>query len=114
MTNMLSALLLVELEPRQEVKLPSKKIDLYTKKSVHFNISKDAHAAFRIACFERSLSMQEVVEEFVQRILTEHPHIIKLLDEVAENKKHKTKKSFSKTDVSSIFDMLEDNDPLGE
>jgi translation initiation factor 2 alpha subunit (eIF-2alpha) len=94
--------------------LSSKKIDLQTKKSVHFNISKDAHAAFRIACFERGLSMQEVVEEFVQRILTENSHVIKLLDEVAENKKHKTKKRFSKTDVKSIFDMLEDNDPLGE
>ena len=89
-----------------------KKIDLYTKKSVHFNISKDAHAAFRIACFERGLSMQEVVEEFVQRILTENSHIIKLLDEVAENKKMKTQKRFSKTDVKSIFDMLDENDPL--
>lgn len=94
--------------------MSSKKIDLNVKKSVHFNISKDAHAAFRIACFERSLSMQEVVEEFVQRILTENLQVIKLLDEVAENKKHKTKRRFSKTDVSSIFDMLENNDPLGE
>ncbi len=94
--------------------MASRKIDLNTKKSVHFNISKDAHAAFRIACFERSLSMQEVVEEFVQRILTENSNVMKLLDEVAENKKHKTKRKFSKTDVNSIFDMLEDNDPLGE
>ena len=90
----------------------SKKIDLYTKKSVHFNISKDAHAAFRIACFERGLSMQEVVEEFVQRILTENSQVIKLLDEVEENKKSRAQKRFSKTDVKSIFDMLEGNDPL--
>ena len=51
------------------------KHDFYIKKSVHFNLSKDAHAAFRIACFNRSLSMQEVVEEFVQRILSENPQI---------------------------------------
>ena len=83
--------------------------DLYTKKSVHFNLSKSAHAAFRIACFERSLSMQEVVEEFVQRVLAGNAQILKLLDEVAENKKHKTEKRFSKSDVESIFDLLEED-----
>ncbi len=94
--------------------MSSKKYDFYTKKSVHFNLSKDAHAAFRIACFERSLSMQEVVEEFVQRVLAENPHIIKLLDEVAENKKHKAQKKFSKSDVESIFSILEDEDPFSK
>ena len=90
----------------------SSKHDFYTKKSVHFNLSKNAHAAFRIACFERSLSMQEVVEEFVQRILAENPQILKLLDEVAENKKQRAEKKFSNTDVESIFDLLEEGDPL--
>ena len=90
----------------------SKKYDFYLKKSVHFNLSKDAHAAFRIACFKRSLSMQEVVEEFVQRILSENPQIIKILDEVAENKKNKQQKKFSKSDIESIFNILEDEDPL--
>ena len=56
--------------------------------------------------------MQEVVEEFVQRILAGNPQIIKLLDEVAENKKHKAEKTFSRTDVESIFDLLEEDDPL--
>jgi len=84
----------------------------FNKKSVHFNISKDAHAAFRIACFERSLSMQEVFEEFVQRILAEDPYMLKLLDQVSENKKNKTGKKFSKEDVKSIFDMLEEADPF--
>tara|TARA_X000001388_G_scaffold55480_1_gene40850 strand:+ start:841 stop:1119 length:279 start_codon:yes stop_codon:yes gene_type:complete len=84
----------------------------FNKKSVHFNISKDAHAAFRIACFERSLSMQEVFEEFVQRILAESPQMIKLLDQVAENKKMKSSKKFSKEDVNSIFDLLESEDPF--
>ena len=90
----------------------SKKHDFYLKKSVHFNLSKDAHAAFRIACFERGLSMQEVVEEFVQRILAEDPHISRLLNEVAENKKNKAQKKFSKSDVESIFSILEDEDPF--
>ena len=94
----------------QELKVSeAKKHDFYVKKSVHFNLSKDAHAAFRIACFERSLSMQEVVEEFVQRVLAGNAQILKLLDEVAENKKHKTEKRFSKSDVESIVDLLEED-----
>jgi len=82
------------------------------KKSVHFNISKDAHAAFRVACFNRHLSMQEVIEEFVQKILAENPVILKFLDEVLENKKNKSEKKLSKLDVETIFNLLEDEDPL--
>ena len=84
----------------------------FNKKSVHFNISKDAHAAFRVACFQRHLSMQEVFEDFVQRILAEQPSVMKMLDEVAENKKMKKSKKFSKEDAESIFDLLENEDPF--
>lgn len=84
----------------------------FNKKSVHFNISKNAHAAFRIACFERSLSMQEVFEEFVQQILAENPHMLKMLDQVEENKKNRAEKRFSKQDVESIFDILEGQSPI--
>ena len=103
-------ILQVQVQWVAEHKVSSKKHDFYTKKSVHFNLSKNAHAAFRIACFERGLSMQEVVEEFVQRILADDVYIIRLLDEVANNKKHKTEKKFSKADVESIFSLLEDDD----
>ena len=84
----------------------------FNKKSVHFNISKNAHAAFRIACFERSLSMQEVFEEFVQQILAENPHMLKMLDQVEENKKNRAEKRVSKQDVESIFDILEGQSPI--
>jgi len=109
-----SAQILPALVLQVEARKLSKQHDFFTKKSVHFNLSKDAHASFRIACFERSLSMQEVIEEFVQRILSENPYIIKLLDEVAENKKNKVAKKFSKSDVESIFSLLESEDPLKE
>jgi len=81
----------------------------FSKKSVHFNLSTDAHGAFRIACFERNLSMQEVFEEFVQQILAETPQVIKMLDEISDYKKNKTERKFSKQDVESIFDMIENN-----
>lgn len=79
----------------------------FSKKSVHFNLSTDAHGAFRVACFERNLSMQEVFEEFVQQILAQTPQSIKLLDELCDYKKNKTSRKFSKQDVESIFDLIE-------
>jgi len=79
---------------------------------VHFNISKDAHAAFRIACFQRQLSMQEVFEEFVQYILAEDPKIIRMLDQLSDDKKNKVEKKFSKQDVESIFDLIENNNRI--
>jgi len=84
----------------------------YNKKSVHFNLSKDAHAAFRIACFERNISMQEVFEEFVQNVLAETPQVIKLLDQISDDKKNKSEKKFSKQDVESIFDLIENNNRI--
>ena len=84
----------------------------FNKKSVHFNISKDAHAAFRIACFQRQLSMQEVFEDFVQYILAEDPKIIRMLDQLSDDKKNKVEKKFSKQDVESIFDLIENNNRI--
>jgi len=84
----------------------------FNKKSVHFNISKDAHASFRIACFERQLSMQEVFEDFVQHILAEDPKILRMLDQLSDDKKNKVEKKFSKQDVESIFDLIENNNRI--
>ncbi len=53
--------------------------------------------------------MQEVFEEFVQQILAETPQVIKMLDEISDYKKNKTERKFSKQDVESIFDMIENN-----
>ena len=82
----------------------SRQYDVLIKKSVHFNLTKDSHIAFKMACTARGLSMQEVVIE------VEDNKIMKFLDDVVEAKKHKAKKSFSKSDVESIFSMIEDED----
>ena len=84
----------------------------FSKKSVHFNLSTDAHGAFRIACFERNLSMQEVFEEFVQQILAQTPQVMRILDEMSDFKKHKVERKFSKQDAESIFDLIENENRL--
>ena len=88
----------------------SRQYDVLVKKSVHFNLTKDSHTALKMACTARGLSMQEVVEAFAKKIEVEDNKIMRFLDDVVEEKKHKTKKSFSKSDVESIFSMIEDED----
>ena len=88
----------------------SAQYDVLVKKSVHFSLTKDAHIALKMACAARSLSMQEVIEAFAKRIEIEDNKILKFLDDVVEQKKQQTNKSFSKTDVESIFNMIEEED----
>ena len=88
----------------------SRQYDILVKKSVHFSLTKDSHTALKMACAARGLSMQEVVESFAKRIEIEDNKMLKFLDEVVEAKKQNGKKNFSKSDVDSIFSMIEDED----
>ena len=89
---------------------------IHSKKSVHVNISKSAHAAFRIACFERGLSMQEVFEEFAQRVALESNAALGILDElkISKESRDKSAKKYTNADVDDIYAMLESQDPLKE
>ncbi len=89
---------------------------IHSKKSVHVNISKSAHTAFRIACFERGLSMQEVFEEFAQRVALESNDALGILDElkVVKENRDKSSKKYTNADVDDIYAMLESQDPLKE
>ena len=88
----------------------SRQYDILVKKSVHFNLTKASHTALKIACAARGLSMQETIEAFAKRLEIEDSKMLKFLDEVVEEKKQKSNKVFSKTDVESIFNMIEDED----
>jgi len=90
----------------------SKKYGLNAKKSIHVNITKSAHAAFRIACFQRGLSMQEVFEEFAQRVAMESNGALRILDELKIFKENKQKRGFAKADIDDIFNVLEEENPL--
>ena len=89
-----------------------KLIDFATKKSIHVNMSKGAHAALKIACIKRNLSIQEVFEEIAQMIGAENPDVINILEDLAIQKRNKIIKKLSATDADSIFDLIEVDNPL--
>ena len=89
-----------------------KLISFASKKSIHINMSKDAHAALKMACVKRSLSIQEVFEEIGQLIGSENPDVIAILEDLAIQKRNKVIKRLSATDADSIFDLIELDNPL--
>ena len=56
--------------------------------------------------------MQEVVEAFAKRIEIEDNKMLKFLDDCVEAKKHKAKNNFSKSDVESIFNIIDNTNTI--
>jgi|TARA_R110001583_G_scaffold12000_1_gene53474 hypothetical protein len=84
------------------------------RKSLHFNITSDAHSALRIACFKHKITMQEFFEEISQRIIIESPEVMTLMSDLSERKKHKEIQKISKSDENSLYSIIEDSSPFGD
>lgn len=56
--------------------------------------------------------MQEVFAAFAERVGIESNDMLRFLDQIVKEKQIKYKKSYTKSDVEAIFNMLEDEDPL--
>lgn len=57
-----------------------------TRKCIHVRLRREVHAGFRVKCFERAMSMQEVIDEFARLVAVDDKRVIKLLDEYAARK----------------------------
>tara|TARA_R110001583_G_scaffold14033_3_gene59253 strand:- start:289 stop:576 length:288 start_codon:yes stop_codon:yes gene_type:complete len=86
--------------------------DFETKKTIHFNVTRESHSKLRITCFKNRVSMQEVFEEVCQKIAAESPDMISLIEDVATKKRNKIIKKLSETDAESVFNIIEQENPL--
>ena len=78
------------------------------KKSIHINVDPEDHAAFKIQCVKRDLSMQQVFAAFARRVGLESSDMIRFLDQIANEKNVKViKKKYAKSDIDAIFNMIE-------
>jgi hypothetical protein len=89
-------------------------VDFESKKTIHFNITREAHAQVRMNCFKYKLSMQELFEEIGQKIAAESPDILKIMEDLSTKKRERQIKSLSKSDAESIFSIIENENPLSE
>jgi len=83
-----------------------------SKKSVHINLKYDTHKGFKIECFKRNLSMQEVFEEFASKVANEQNDVIKILENLSKAKQIKSVRNYTKSETDSIFNLLEEDNPL--
>ena len=84
-----------------------------SKKSVHINLKYDTHKGFKIECFKRNLSMQEVFEEFAQKVAAESPDVISIMEMLSEKKRNRIIEKLSETDAESLYNIIEKENPLG-
>jgi len=89
-------------------------MSLVKKKSVHFNLLTETHAEFRVIAFRKKLSMQEIAEGLISRLANGDPTLIKIIDQIAKDKYNKELRKVIGTDAESIFEVIEDQDPLRE
>ena len=87
----------------------SKYKDFDHRKSIHVKLLTETHAAFRIELIKKKLSMQEVFEDFAQRVVRGDGFAHRVLDTVAKRKRERHIEKLSDTDAESIFDAIEDN-----
>lgn len=89
-------------------------IDFETKKTVHFTMTREAHSDFRIACFKKRLTMQDILEEFAQLVAAENPAAIRMMDNLAEKKRNNEISRLTKSDSESILDVISELNPLND
>lgn len=91
-----------------------------THKDIHIKIRKDAHGSLRAFLFKKELSMQEVFEEFAQLVVAEDPRALRMIDQLVVKKaqakidKVTKQKPISELDQETLYNLLEDQSPLGK
>ena len=91
-----------------------------THKDLHIKITKEAHASLRALLFKKELSMQEVFEELAQLIFAEDRHMLRVIDNLVMKKakakldKVTKQRPLSELDQDTLYNMLEDQSPLGK
>ena len=94
--------------------MSKKYIDFETKKTVHFSMTRETHSDFRITCFKKRLTMQDVLEEFAQLVAAENPAAIRIMDNLSEKKRNNEISRLSKSDSESILNVISNINPLNE
>lgn len=86
------------------------------KKSVHVDMPRTSYIKFKIATFERQLSIQDTLAGFVSMIASQDERAYKILDELALMKYNGSLKNFidgvtmSEVDRELLYEIMERED----
>lgn len=77
------------------------------RKSLHFNLPASSHAALRVQCFKKEITMQDFFEEVSHLVASESQIVLSIMDSVAMKKKNRQLEKFTETDTESLYNMIE-------
>ena len=83
--------------------------DFDRRKSIHVKLYTETHAACRVELMKKKLSMQEVFEDFAQRVVSGDGFAHRVLETIQKRKRNKEIEKLSETDIETLFDAIEDN-----
>ena len=81
--------------------------DLNIRKDIHLSVLKPSHLELKIICMRRNLTIQEVFEEFVTRIITGTPDMIELLDDLETKKRARQAQKITNIDAEALYDIIQ-------
>ena len=61
------------------------------------------HSAFKGACANQRLTMQEFLEECISRLLDEDEDIVNIAKDISKSKRDKTIKRIKQTDADAVY-----------
>ena len=86
-----------------DAKLP----DLNLRKDLHLSVLKPSHLELKIICMRRGLTIQEIFDEFVNRILLSTPDMIEMLDDLETKKRAKQAHKITNIDAEALYDIIQ-------
>lgn len=98
--------------PVDRIGFVSRPPEVDMRRTLHVKLLPDTHAALRMLCVKRGLSMQEFIEEIAQRAIHNDPTIEDILDELVTLKRERYYRQLSSTDAESVFDLIEMETPF--
>jgi hypothetical protein len=74
-----------------------------TRRSIHTIVTDETHTAFKATCVQQKLTMQDFLEECINRLLDGDEDFMKFAAEISRRKKEKVIKRVSNTDADAVY-----------
>lgn len=82
--------------------------EIDVRRTLHFKLLPDTHAALRVLCVKEGISMQEFFEELAQLMVVDDSRLRGILRDLVKKKRQRYYEKLSVTDAESLFDILEE------
>jgi hypothetical protein len=81
--------------------------DLDIRKDIHLSVLKPSHLELKIICMRRNLTIQEVFEEFVNRVITGSPDMIDMMNDLEIKKRAKEAHRVTSIDAEALYEIIQ-------